>query len=81
MIVVQNLAKKVTIRIQDGCHAHIIGNSVSGERYRTTMVLLLKCSEINFKGRFLEFRLYHKFADVLPKLSKSNFNKEINNCH
>ena len=42
------------------------------------MVLLLKCSEINFKGRFLEFRL---FADVLPKLSESTFNKEINNCH
>ena len=45
------------------------------------MVLLLKCSEINFKGRFLEFRLYHKVADVLPKLSESTFNKEINNCH
>ena len=34
-----------------------------------------------FKGRFLEFRLYHKFADVLPKLSESTFNKKINNCH
>ena len=45
------------------------------------MVLLLKCSEINFKGKFLEFRLYHKFADSLPKLSESTFNKEINNCH
>ena len=45
------------------------------------MVLLLKCSEIYFKGRFLEFRLYHKFADVLSKLSESTFNKEINNCH
>ena len=40
MIVVQNLAKKVFFESQDGRRAHIIGNSVSGERYRTTMVLL-----------------------------------------
>ena len=45
------------------------------------MVLLLKCSEINFKGKFLEFCLYHKIADVLPKLSESTYYKEINNCH
>ena len=48
MLVVQNLAKKVMILSQDGHHAHIIGNSVSGERYRTTMVLLsLTCLEEN----------------------------------
>ena len=41
------------------------------------MVLLLKCSEINFKGKFLEFRLYHKFADILPKLSESTLTKKL----
>ena len=40
MIVVQNVAKRLWFEIQDGRHAHLIGNSVSGERYSTTLVLL-----------------------------------------
>ena len=30
-----------------------------------------------FKGRFLEFRMYHKFADLYYKLSESTFNKKM----
>ena len=42
MIVVQNLAKRLCFESRYGRNAHIIGNSVSGEQYRTTMVLLFK---------------------------------------
>ena len=30
-----------------------------------------------FKGRFLEFRRYHNFANLFSKLSESTFYKEI----
>ena len=32
----------------------------------------------HFKGRFLEFRRHHNFADLFSKLSESTFYKEIN---
>ena len=62
MTVVQTLAKKVMIcESQDGRNAHIIGNSVSGERYRTTMVLLFKILY------FLNHLIYGMMIDVSPK--------------
>ena len=30
-----------------------------------------------FKGRFLKFRIYHKFANLFSKLSETTFYKEI----
>ena len=30
-----------------------------------------------FKGRFLEFRIYHNFANLFSKLSESTISKEI----
>ena len=30
-----------------------------------------------FKGRFLEFRRYHNFANLFSKLSENTFYKEI----
>ena len=32
----------------------------------------------SFKDRFLEFRMYHKFANLVSKLLESTFYKEIN---
>ena len=33
------------------------------------------------KGRFLEFRRYHYFANLFSKLSESTFYKEISKFH
>ena len=30
-----------------------------------------------FKGKFMELRKYHKFANLFSKLSESTFNKEL----
>ena len=38
----------------------------------------LEESICSFKGRFLEFRMYHKFANLVSKLLESTFYKEIN---
>ena len=35
------------------------------------------CLSLNFKGRFLEFRMYHNFANLFSKLSENTFYKEI----
>ena len=32
---------------------------------------------LHFKGRFLEFRMYHYFANLFSKLSEITFYKEI----
>ena len=32
---------------------------------------------LDFKGRFLRFRMYHNLADLFSKLSESTFYKEI----
>ena len=32
--------------------------------------------QTSVKGRFLEFRMYHYFADLFYKLSEGTFNKE-----
>ena len=34
----------------------------------------------DYKGRFLEFRRYHNFANLFSKLSESTFYKEISKC-
>ena len=40
--------------------------------------MINKLPEISsFKGRFLEFRMYHNFANLFFKLSGSTFHMEI----
>ena len=62
MIVVQNLTKKgYDLTVKMARHAHIISNSVSGERYRTTMVLLF-IIPTNWIGSNELFRMHQSCA-------------------
>ena len=64
-------SENVVTRI--GIHTLRIGS----QRWAKQYAFQWKMHGVLFKGRFLEFRRYHNFANLFSKLSESAFSKEI----